>query len=151
MSEPTTPKAMDGVPLGRVPSYTLNGPFDQVKGQHRGSWSANANAGWAGLRGGNANSPPLSTVDSSTTTYSKQGNMSGILNKFTFGGARVPSTAAVNVKSASLPSADEGFTVVPPSEVSTRGRQVSLGNGTTQKRRPSPMGERLLMGHFNAH
>ncbi|PWN51066.1 hypothetical protein IE53DRAFT_65657 [Violaceomyces palustris] len=33
--------------------------------------------------------------------------------------------------------------------VQRRGRQASVSNGT--KRKPSPMGERLLMGHFNAH
>ncbi|PWN89649.1 hypothetical protein FA10DRAFT_268178 [Acaromyces ingoldii] len=34
-----------------------------------------------------------------------------------------------------------------------RGRGASLSNGSQlpPKRRPSPMGERLLMGHFNAH
>lgn len=162
MNEPTTPKAMEaGMPsLGRVPSYSMSGgSFDQIKG-HRGSWGPSTNPGWAGfnnLRGSaSANSPPLSTVDMSGPLIngSKGGSMGGLLSKFTFGGAsaargQYPAPATV-ASSAPLPAADDTLTVSQPMEVApVRGRQASFGG--SQKRRPSPMGERLLMGHFNAH
>lgn len=168
INEPTTPKATTegggggGIPpLGRVPSMSMNGgSFEHIKG-HRGSWGASANPGWAGFnnfRGGAAaNSPPLSTVDMTGPSINNAkggGGMGGLLSKFTFGGAsaaagqyRAPATVA---SSAPLPSADANLTVVQPIEVApVRGRQASFGG--SQKRRPSPMGERLLMGHFNAH
>lgn len=57
-----------------------------------------------------------------------------------------PASKAIPItRDSGIAFADPVETVQPPQ----RGRQASFGANT--KRKPSPMGERLLMGHFNAH
>jgi hypothetical protein len=182
MSEPTTPKAMEGIgggggngmtTLGRVPSISLGTSFDQIKG-HRGSWGQ-SNSGWNGLnnfRNTNSNVSPSAgmapgAADSSiggAAATAPNGGMSGILRKFSFNGGgaqplkggnhmRGTSSSAIPVAPSQPPQQVEVVTAAvaiggEPAEVTVRGRQASV---SIPKRRPSPMGERLLMGHFNAH
>ncbi|UZJ51317.1 hypothetical protein CBS101457_000637 [Exobasidium rhododendri] len=166
MNEPLTPRPegpVTGVPLGRVPSLPMGSSFDQIKG-HRGSWGPNSHSSWNGLntfRGNavNLSSPqPQSGVDNTSAALSNKG-MSGILRKFSFGSGQQPlkadlgQTANSPAMPAPILTAQKlgGADVAEPVEIIVRGRQGSLGGNPSQKRRPSPMGERLLMGHFNAH
>lgn len=106
---------------------------------------------------------------------SGQGPMGGLLRKFSISGSQplksppmpkpngmmrddsmssagstvgaMPTNEGLAPPSPLPPQQEDYFKTVPP----TRGRQGSVGTPSTQRRRPSPMGERLLMGHFNAH
>lgn len=168
MNEPTTPKATEAsLPGGRIPP--LGTSFENIKG-HRASWQAHAGANWNGLNGMRgvpsndataASAPPPNAAPPS-------GGMGGIFRKFSFGSGSQspmkmapPSSTSVNGIKNSPPSAAAApipasapVTVASPTmepvavETVVRGRQASMNGG---KRRPSPMGERLLMGHFNAH
>lgn len=109
-----------------------------------------------------ASAPPVQDT-------SGAGPMGGLLRKFSIGGGqplKSPPTTSIgnggqataaskvesNAASSTVPHKmttspqEDYFKTVPQ----TRGRQNSASS-PNQRRRPSPMGERLLMGHFNAH
>ena len=168
-----------GAPLGRVPSIPMGTSFEQLK-SHRQSWGG-GNAGWNGLNGLRGNGAENGNaaggggggaVPVSVPNNGGGGAMGGIFRKFSFGSAsQTPTKSGTQVKApagnvntsgggaamtapASAPSqvTSQPMATQPAAagaEPVTRGRQASVSAGG--KRRPSPMGERLLMGHFNAH
>ena len=60
-------------------------------------------------------------------------------------------SSGAGISANDLVAAAPAPTSAPAQAKRGRGRQASIGAGDATKRRPSPMGERLLMGHFNAH
>ncbi|PWN24876.1 hypothetical protein BDZ90DRAFT_234497 [Jaminaea rosea] len=170
-------QAGSGAPLGRVPSIGLGTSYEQFKNK-RDTWAGGYNhgAGWAGIGGlrsgngpggggggggGEPQSPPASG-----------GGMGGLLRKLSLSsgagnaGGRphmghhhghrsisVSSTPAgqqpptPNSDAATSPNTSP--TPGSPPKGGARGRQNSVGGN--QKRKPSPHGERLLMGWTHAH
>lgn len=177
--EPTTPKVenVTSMPLGRASSIPLGSSYERMKSR-RDSWSFATAAGnrWSGLQSLRERTATVASGGVTMPTYNSNdynsipasapptqdnagaGPMGGLLRKFSIGGGQplksppTTSTPIVAAKAEPIaaatiaPPQDDYFKTVPQ----TRGRQNSAGS-PNQRRRPSPMGERLLMGHFNAH
>lgn len=167
MTGPPTP---GGAPLGRVPSMPMGSSYESLKGR-RESWTAAGGAAgkWPGYGfrspsadGGGGNSG---------ADNGNGGGMSGLFRKLSIGQGghsshqrRMPSVSSgsggnqttptpgdnkTQMRGASRSDADKSV----PSDT-TRGRQSSVSSSsttTTTKRKPSPHGERLLMGWTHAH
>lgn len=157
--------------MGQAP---LAASYEQMKSR-RDSWSfANSHPGnrWSGLASlrerTSAPTVPVFVDDGNPGDFAARPPLSGgLLRKFSIGGNQ-PLKSPPLVGGAQLPNRSAGANAsptsapapLPPSQsvvaegaalkLPTRGRQGSMSNGS-QRRRPSPMGERLLMGHFNAH
>ena len=177
---PTTPGSSlssSGYSLGRVPSLPLGASYEQAQKRFQsGSWGQKM--GWMStMRSGSGPlSPPLtrSSIDEGSAVSDGSGNgaMGNLLRRFSLGG----NSYRANNAAPAAPVTPAGFDSTPPGPAASvprsaspqpvagtrdsgvcfderkavaRGRQPSFsGSG---KRKPSPMGERLLMGHFNAH
>lgn len=180
-NEPTTPQAEGvGAQMNRVSSIPLGTSFDQIKVKHRrrDSWGytgtapTNVNQRWSGF--GNlrdraypptsmsGNKPHESGIIDAPLDNPSTG-MTGLLRKFSLNGgqslkppvAEAEKLGRMRSESDSLavtrePTVSRSADAEPPA-TKTRGRQGSTSNPSSQRRKPSPMGERLLMGHFNAH
>lgn len=169
------------MPLGRASSIPLGSSYERMKSRRDSwSFATAAGNRWSGLQSLRERTSTVASGGVTMPTYSNDynsipasapptqdntgtGPMGGLLRKFSIGGGqplKSPQTistpalaskaegnaAPVSNNLAVSPSQDDYFKTVPQ----TRGRQNSAGS-PNQRRRPSPMGERLLMGHFNAH
>lgn len=170
--------AAGGYSLGRVPSLPLGASYEQAQKRfNSGSWGQKM--GWMNTMRPGPLSPTLSRTSIDEGSVGSEGAgggaMGNLLRRFSLSGnsyrapaATSPSGAPVTPafdaappSAASVPRSaspkdipvtrDSGicFTDQMPEAGATRGRQPSFSGNT--KRKPSPMGERLLMGHFNAH
>lgn len=176
---PTSPGSSlssSGYSLGRVPSLPLGASYEQAQKRfNSGSWGQKMN--WMNTMRSGPLSPTLSrtSIDegSAANDGSGTGTVGNLLRRFSLSGnsyransGAVSGPAAAPVAPAfdSAPSAasvprSASPQAIPPMRDSgvcfdeakpmARGRQPSFSGNT--KRKPSPMGERLLMGHFNAH
>ncbi|CDS01786.1 uncharacterized protein SPSC_06440 [Sporisorium scitamineum] len=178
---PTTPGSSlssSGYSLGRVPSLPLGASYEHAQKRfNSGSWGQKM--GWMNTMRPGPLSPtlPRSSMDegSPVSDGAANGTMGNLLRRFSLSGNSYRANNGVNPTSAAAPTAP-AFDSAPPASAAaiprsaspqaipairdsgvcfdegksvTRGRQASFsGSG---KRKPSPMGERLLMGHFNAH
>ncbi|PWN37361.1 uncharacterized protein FA14DRAFT_187471 [Meira miltonrushii] len=169
------------MPLGRASSIPLGSSYERMKSRRDSwSFATAAGNRWSGLQSlrertstvgsagvtmptyNNDNSIPASAPPAQDTAGA--GPMGGLLRKFSIGGGQpikspptisTPATtgkteatvAPVSSNSNTSPSRENDYFKTVPQ---TRGRQNSASS-PNQRRRPSPMGERLLMGHFNAH
>lgn len=171
---PTSPSSSlsssaTGYSLGRVPSLPLGSSYEQAQKRfNSGSWSQKM--GWMNTMRPGPLSPPLGRAsnDEGTPNGDTSGPMGNLLRRFSLSGNTYrapagpsapvapafdsPPPAAAVPRSASpkpIPNTRDSGVSFGEEKAATRGRQASL-NGSA-KRKPSPMGERLLMGHFNAH
>ncbi|GAC97628.1 expressed protein [Pseudozyma hubeiensis SY62] len=177
---PTSPGssvASSGYSLGRVPSLPLGASYEQAQKRfHSGSWGQKM--GWMNTMRPGPLSPTLTrtSIDEGSGgggDASNNSGMGGLLRRFSLGGnsyrtssGAVSGAGAAPVApafdaapaGASMPrsASPQAIPVMRDSGVcfdegkpAVRGRQASFSGST--KRKPSPMGERLLMGHFNAH
>ncbi|GAK65710.1 uncharacterized protein PAN0_010c3930 [Moesziomyces antarcticus] len=172
--------AAAGYSLGRVPSLPLGASYEQAQKRfNSGSWGQKM--GWMGSMRSNPLSPTLTrtSIDEGSAVGDANANtngpMGGLLRRFSLSGNsyRAPSTSVSSnapvapafetaPNAAAIPRSASPKTIPvtrdsgvcfsermdEPKPVA-RGRQPSFSGNT--KRKPSPMGERLLMGHFNAH
>ncbi|SJX63268.1 uncharacterized protein SRS1_14092 [Sporisorium reilianum f. sp. reilianum] len=178
---PTTPGSSlssSGYSLGRVPSLPLGASYEQAQKRfNSGSWGQKM--GWMNTMRPGPLSPtlPRTSMDegSPANDGANNGAMGNLLRRFSLSGNSYRANNGASLTSAAAPTAP-AFDSAPaasgaaiPRSASpqaipgmrdsgvcfdegkpiARGRQPSF-SGTT-KRKPSPMGERLLMGHFNAH
>ncbi|SNX87247.1 uncharacterized protein MEPE_05957 [Melanopsichium pennsylvanicum] len=163
-----------GCSLGRVPSLPLGASYEQAQKRfNSGSWGQKM--GWMNTMRPGPLSPTLSRSSIDEGSAVSDGNASGpmgnLLRRFSLSGNsyRAP-TGAVTASAPIAPAFDNAPSAasIPRSaspkaipvprdsgicfdeaKSASRGRQPSFSGST--KRKPSPMGERLLMGHFNAH
>ena len=172
--------AAAGYSLGRVPSLPLGASYEQAQKRfNSGSWGQKM--GWMGSMRSNPLSPTLTrtSIDEGSavgdgSASGTAGPMGGLLRRFSLSGNsyRAAPMSASNApvapafesapNAAAIPRSASPKTIPvtrdsgvcfsertdEPKPVA-RGRQPSFSGNT--KRKPSPMGERLLMGHFNAH
>ena len=163
-----------GYSLGRVPSLPLGASYEQAQKRfNSGSWGQKM--GWMNTMRPGPLSPTLSrtSIDegSAVSDGNGSGTMGNLLRRFSLSGnsyraptGAVSASAPVAPAFESAPSADSVPRSASPKAIpvardsgvcfdegktATRGRQPSFSGST--KRKPSPMGERLLMGHFDAH
>lgn len=176
---PTSPGssiASSGYSLGRVPSLPLGASYEQAQKRfNSGSWGQKM--GWMNTMRPGPLSPTLTrtSVDegSGGGDGSNTGAMGGLLRRFSLSGSsyRAGSGAASGAGAApvapafdaapagasmqrsaspqAIPATRDSGVCFDEGKPVARGRQASFSGST--KRKPSPMGERLLMGHFNAH
>ncbi|KIS69053.1 uncharacterized protein UMAG_03032 [Mycosarcoma maydis] len=169
---PTSPGSSlssSGYSLGRVPSLPLGASYEQAQKRfNSGSWGQKM--GWMNTMRPGPLSPALSrtSIDegSAATDGAGNGAVGNLLRRFSLGGSSYRANNGAISSSAAAPVAPV-FDSAPPASPQAipamrdsgvcldeakpvaRGRQASFGGSA--KRKPSPMGERLLMGHFNAH
>lgn len=175
-SHPST-SVTNGTSLGRVPSLPVGSSYESIKNR-RDSWGANytMGAGWAGLSFRPSKSPPTGLFDVSAGEQQSANNqtgsvatgMGGLFRRLSLSNnqgssgfasrsanlssAAVNATSAAPVTDASTQAQAHAAVVASPTATETkiRGRQASLGTSNV-KRKPSPHGERLLMGWTHAH
>ncbi|PWO01134.1 hypothetical protein FA09DRAFT_335768 [Tilletiopsis washingtonensis] len=155
--QPQLGSSFSGAPLGRVPSAGY-GSYGAASGYALGRVpSGNSAAMMAyspetehkamgllrrfSLSGSGAVKPSLNSAPATQQIgFERHGRSASVAS--TASTTSIAGTAAAEPRSAPA-------MVDPALAAQARGRKGSVGgNG---KRRPSPMGERLLMGHFNAH
>lgn len=169
-------QAGSGAPLARVPSIGLGTSYEQFKNK-RDTWAGGYNhgAGWAGIGGLRSGNGPGGGGGGGAEPQSPPasgGGMGGLLRKLSLSsgagnaGGRphmghhhghrsisVSSTPAG--QQPPTPNSDAATSPITsptpgsPPKGGARGRQNSVGGN--QKRKPSPHGERLLMGWTHAH
>lgn len=176
---PGSSLSSSGYSLGRVPSLPLGASYEQAQKRFQsGSWGQKM--GWMNTMRPGPLSPtlPRSSMDegSPTSDGASNGTMGNLLRRFSLSGnsyrtnnngvnsayAGAPTAPAFDSNSSAsaasvprsaspqaIPAMRDSGVCFDEGKPATRGRQASFsGSG---KRKPSPMGERLLMGHFNAH
>lgn len=163
-----------GYSLGRVPSLPLGASYEQAQKRfNSGSWGQKM--GWINTMRPGPLSPTLSrtSIDegSAVSDGNSNGAMGNLLRRFSLSGnsyrahtgavsasapvapnfEAAPSAASIprSASPKAIPVTRDSGVCFDEAKTATRGRQPSLSGST--KRKPSPMGERLLMGHFNAH
>jgi len=167
-----------GYSLGRVPSLPLGASYEQAQKRfNSGSWGQKM--GWMNNMRPGPLSPTISrsSIDEGSVSgdAGANGTMGNLLRRFSLssnsyrapaGGVSAPASSAAPVAPAfdsaqsaaaiprsaspkSIPVTRDSGVSFDEGRTATRGRQPSFSGST--KRKPSPMGERLLMGHFNAH
>ncbi|KAJ1026590.1 hypothetical protein NDA13_003967 [Ustilago tritici] len=165
-----------GYSLGRVPSLPLGASYEQAQKRfNSGSWGQKM--GWMNTMRPGPLSPTLSrpSIDegSASGDGGANGTMGNLLRRFSLSSSSyrtgsmsgsassatpvapaydsAPSAAAIprSASPKSIPATHDSGVSFGEGRTARRGRQPSFSGNT--KRKPSPMGERLLMGHFNAH
>lgn len=176
---PTSPGSSlssSGYSLGRVPSLPLGASYEQAQKRfNSGSWGQKM--GWMNTMRPGPLSPTLSrtSIDegSAVSDGAANGTMGNLLRRFSLSGnsyrntngplsasaaapvapsfETAPSAASVprSASPKAIPATRDSGVCFDEGKPVARGRQPSFSGNT--KRKPSPMGERLLMGHFNAH
>ncbi|EST05320.2 hypothetical protein PSEUBRA_005589 [Kalmanozyma brasiliensis GHG001] len=175
---PTSPRSSvssSGYSLGRVPSLPLGASYEQAQKRfNSGSWGQKM--GWMNTMRPGPLSPTLSrtSIDEGSAVSDgagANGAMGSLLRRFSLSGSSyrsasgpvsastpvapafesAPSAAAIprSASPKAIPTTRDSGVCFEEGKPIVRGRQPSFSGNT--KRKPSPMGERLLMGHFNAH